>query len=396
MSERKFRFEVTYARRMPDPIYGHVGGERHIMILNVEDVPEHVPKDPNPRNQRTDKGIYRDVQSSLLNEAGTANTFHLKNKGITAIAKGVEKLEDDIYEIEFPSGYGIVDGGHTYEIVSENRELILERNEGDAQIDQFVKFEILTGIPEELVPEIAGGLNTAVQVQEMSLAELRSEFEWIKDELGDQPYFHGIAFKENEGGHTDARDLVVMLDVFNISEWPNDGDRHPVRAFQSKAKVLDAYLDSEKRASYEKLRPILKDILVLHDTISMEARELHNKAGGKGGKLAFVETRERGKKYQFPFIGKESDARLTRGARLPMLGAFRWMVTEDENGEFTWKGSFEDVLGLWRVTGAELMRATQSTSDDLSRQPNLIGKSRNHWATLHSTVAKRDLMAAAS
>jgi len=396
MSERKFRFEATYARRMPDPIYGRVGGERHILILNVEDVPEGVPKDPNPRNQRTDKGIYRDVQSSLLNEAGTANTFHLKNKGITAIAKGVEKLEDDVYEIEFPPDYGIVDGGHTYKIVCENRELILERNEGDAQVDQYVKFEILTGIPEELVPEIAGGLNTAVQVQEMSLAELRNEFEWIKDELGDQQYFEGIAFKENESGHTDARDLVVMLDVFNISEWPNDGDRHPVRAFQSKAKVLDAYLESEKRASYEELRPILKDILVLHDTISMEARELHNKAGGKGGKLAFVETRERGKKYQFPFINKESDARLTRGARLPMLGAFRWMVTEDENGEYTWKGSFDDVLELWRETGAELMRATQSTSDDLSRQPNLVGKSRNHWATLHSTVAKRDLMAAAS
>lgn len=395
MSERRFRFEVTYARRMPDPIYGRVGGERHIMILNVEDVPEGVPKDPNPRNQRTDKGIYRDVQSSLLNEEGTANTFHLKNKGITAIAKGVEKIEDDVYEIEFPPDYGIVDGGHTYEIVSENRELILERNEGDTQIDQYVKFEILTGIPEELVPEIAGGLNTAVQVQEMSLAELRNEFEWIKDELGDQPYFEGISFKENEGGHTDARDLVVMLDVFNISEWPNDSDGHPVRAFQSKAKVLDAYLDSEKRPSYEKLRPILKDILVLHDTISIEARELHNKAGGKGGKLAFVESRKRGK-YEFPFVGEESETRLTRGALLPMLGAFRWMVIEDENGEFTWKGSFEDVLDLWRETGAELMRATQSTSDDLSRQPNLIGKSRNHWATLHSTVAKRNLMAAAS
>ena len=123
--------------------------------------------------------------------------------------------------------------------------------------------------------------------------------------------------------------------------------------------------------------------------------ELHNKAGGKGGKLAFVESRKRGK-YEFPFVGKESETRLTRGALLPMLGAFRWMVAEDEDGDFTWKGSFDDVLELWRETGAELMRATQSTSDDLSRQPNLIGKSRNHWATLHSTVAKRNLMAAAS
>jgi hypothetical protein len=38
------------------------------------------------------------------------------------------------------------------------------------------------------------------------------------------------------------------------------------------------------------------------------------------------------------------------------------------------------------------MRATQETSEELARNPNAIGKSRNHWATLHSTVAKYQLI----
>ena len=394
------RFDATYARRMPDPTFRNA--QRHFMLMPVEELASNLPKDPNPRDQRIDRGIYRDVRSSLLNEDGTPNTFHLKNKGITLFASTVERVDDDVYDIVFDTGDGALDGGHTFEIINNARDEIEALIEADADMRQHVLVQVYSGYPRELIPEIAGGLNTAVQVQDMSLAELKNQFDWIKDAIDDPRLLEQIAFKENQMASVgtsarparayDARDVVVTLDCFNIARWPNDGEDHPVRAFQSKAKVLDAYLeDMGSERTYMKLRPIVKDILVLRETISKDALRLHNDAGGKAGKLAFVETRRAGK-FNFPLLGEASRAKLTNGALLPMLAAFRWMVVENADREFVWRGSFDDVLDLWERVGAELMKATQATSEDLSRQPNLVGKSRNHWATLHSTVAKRYLM----
>lgn len=391
MSRIKARFEATYARRMPDPVFE--GAQRYFLMMPVEAIAEGLPKDPNPRDQRIDRGIYKQVKESLLNDDGSLpNAFHLKNKGITLFASRVAHVEDDTYDVVFEEGDGTLDGGHTYEIINAARERIEDAIDAGADMRQHVLVQVYAGYPRTLVPELAGGLNTAVQVQEMSLAELRRDFDWIKEAIDDERMLSYIAFRENQRAPYDARDVIMALDVFNIGEWPNDGEEYPVRAFQSKAKVLDAYLKAPE--SYRRLAPIVRDILVLYETIAKEARHLHNGAGGKGGKLAFVETKTRGKFY-FPFLDATDNARLTRGALLPMLGAFRWMVDEDDDGDFVWRTSFDDVLALWERVGAELMKATQATSEDLSRQPNLIGKSRNHWATLHSTVAKRHLMATA-
>lgn len=389
---------AKYARRIPDPTLRNA--ERHVLFVRALDVPDGLPKDPNPRAQKIDRLIYKEVGAHLLNEEGASNTFHLKNKGITLIADRVERKseEEQVYEITFGPGHGIVDGGHTYEILRSARSKIEDLNGSNGEvpeIEQFVKFEIVTGLPEDLVPEIARGLNTAVQVQEMSLADLRDEFEWIKETIAGESYADEIAFRENEQRMYDARDVVVLLDLFNIADFPNNGGEYPVRAFSSKSAVLKAYLEDRKKnggATYERLRPILKDILVLHDTISFEAREQHNKAGGRAGKLAFMEGRDRGK-FPFPFIGKEGQHRLRRGTLFPMLGAFRWMVVEGPDGKAQWINGFDGVLEHWRKAGGEMMKATQATSDELGRNPNAVGKSRNHWANLHSTIAKHQLMA---
>ena len=395
------------ARRVPDPTLDDA--ERHVMFIRALDIPDGLPKDPNPRNQRPDKPIYREVGRHLLNEEGTVNTFHLKNKGITLIAESVQRKPgtEDVYEVTFDSRsqHGVVDGGHTYEILRERRKEIEDLNGGDSdgpEIDQFVKLEIITGLTHDLVPEIARGLNTAVQVQEMSLANLQDRFDWIKETIADEPYADKIAFRENEGKLNkpyDARDLLVILELFNITDFPNNKGEYPTHAFSSKTKVLLKYLDDCKKgnggAKYKMLQPILKDILVLHDTISLEARGLHNKAGGRAGNLAYVEGRKRGK-FLFPFINKEDQYRLFKGALFPMLGAFRWMVEEGPTGQAQWVGSFDEVKKMWREIGAELMKATQETSEERDRNPNAIGKSRNNWATLHSTVAKYQLISSRS
>jgi len=360
-------------------------------MCSVQDVPPGLPKDPNPRAQRIDRAIWRDIKRHLLNQEGTPNSFHLKNKGITLIASTVEKLTDEKYRLVFDEGEGIVDGGHTYELILDNLDELATLNEGDElQVNQFVKLEVLTGLPIELATEIAGGLNTAVQVQTFSLENLKGKFEWVKGILKGKPYYDQFAFRENEKNRFDARDIVVLLDLFNIRSFPNDSSEHPIRAYSSKAQVLDHYVDHTEE--YEILSDVLPDILTLHDTISVQARDLHNQTGGKAGKLAFVESRKRGA-YHFPFIGKEGKYQLSRGALYPMLAAFRWMLAPDEKtGKVAWIDGFDAVLELWESVGGELMRATQSSSEELGRKTNAIGRSKNHWANLHNIVAKRHLM----
>jgi hypothetical protein len=381
------------ARRIPDPVYETA--DRHVFICAVQDVPGDLPKGANPRAQNVDRRIYRDVAQHLLNEEGTPNTFHLKNKGITILADQVRKLDPDgqFFELTFRTEeQGIVDGAHTYEIIRQNQQELVRGDNGENDIRQFVKIEVLTGLDAGLVTEIARGLNTAVQVQQMSLANLGHRFDWIKEELAGEPYADKIAFRENEGGMYDVRDVIVMLDLFNISAYPNGGSVYPVKAYSSKEAVLSNYMN--KPEPIQRLRPVLKDILRLYDTISSEAVDIYNRGGNRrGGALKFVEgPRARGK-YPFPFIGKEGDYRLFRGALFPMLGAFRWMVVEDpETGAVCWRHDFSKVVAAWHKTGLELMDATQSTSEELGRNPMAIGKSQNHWARLHDIVLKRAVM----
>jgi hypothetical protein len=387
-------FKVRFARRMPDPIFNQPKEtvERHIFMCAVEELPTGLPKDPNPRRQNTDRRIYRTIGEHLLNREGTPNTFHLKNKGITLLAEEVRKLTEELYEVRFVEGQGIVDGAHSYELILQHLDEIKEVNSGeDEAIQQFIKVEILTGIDRGLVAEIAGGLNTAIQVQQMSLANLDGKFEWIKNLLDTEPYSKDIAYREGEiEAIYDVRDILVLLELFNITDFPNEGNAYPTRAYTSKEAVLDNYLN--KPSNYERLAPILKDILKLHDIIHIEAGDLYNKAGGRAGKLAFMEKRERGQ-YKFPFIGKQGNIRLTRGALFPMLGAFRWMVRIDpDTDNIGWRGGFTEVYLLWKHVGGELMQATKETSDELGRNPTAIGKSRNHWGNLHNLVAKRNLL----
>lgn len=393
-----FTFKTLAARRIPDPTFP--GSSRHIFLCACKDMPEGLPKGANPREQNIDRGIYRDIMKSLLNEDCTPNTFHLKNKGISILAEEVSKAEnDEELKVRFASSeQGIVDGAHTYEIILSGKSKIAELNAGDATpINQFVKIEVLVGLDYTLATEIAGGLNTAVQVQRMGLANLGKEFDWIKKELEQKNFLQFVAFKQNEAKDFDARDIIRLLDLFNIVEFPNNGNAYPIRAYTSKESVLKHYLmkdDGQKEyvENYTRLSPILNDILVLHDTISAHGKDLYNEGGGKrGGGLKFMEGDSKANKlFKFPFIGEEGSYRLSGGALLPMLGAFRAAVMVDpKTNNIVWRKGFTDVIRLWKESAKDLMEATQETSEELGRNPNAIGKSKKHWAFLHNLILRR-------
>lgn len=392
MAISTFRFRPVVSRRLPDPNFKKtLDAERHIFIVPIRAIPPGIPDDPNARRPNTNKRLYQRVEQSLLGVECEPGTFHLKNKGITIIAKSVSQQGDDAYDVHLQSGmHGIVDGGHTYKLIVDNQ--------GNPALpeDQFVTVEVRTGVPDQWIPEIAGGLNTSVQVQDMSLDHLKGLFGWLIDELKSESYAKEIAWSENDPGNYDARDLISLLMMFNVELFPNDKDDHPVSSYEKKSTALKLF--EEKTDSFKRMKPILKDILVFHDTVAQSARDMWNRStpGGKGGNLSFIESREKGS-FEFQFTGKKGQHRLMGGALYPVLGAFRWYVAVDSKSlTMRWRGGFESVLAAWDRDGPELLKATKQMSDELGRNPNAIGKSRPHWANLHTIVAKKDLMSRAS
>jgi hypothetical protein len=356
--------------------------ERHFLFVPVVDVPPDLPTDPNARVPNIRRSVYREVRDSLLSGDGR---FHLKHKGITVVAQSVEKKSDAVYVVHLEEGQGVLDGGHTYSLI------LAEQAKGSLPSNQFVKFEVITRAPSEWIAEMAGGLNTSVQVQDMSLDNLAGKFDWIKEILKGESYETAIAWRENEDKEFDGRDLVSLLTCFNIDAFPNDvSDTQPVVAYEKKSAALKLYEDNPE--SYRKLKPLVKDILILHDLIRADARAHWNEDGGKFGALAFVETRKKG--FPLLFRGGSVEYRLMSGALFPILAAFRWMVERDpKTGLFRWRGGFDQVKRLWAESAMELLKMTKQASDELGRNANAVGKSRNHWANLFARVAMRDLAA---
>src|SRR4030042_743243 len=118
---QKVLIKTDYTRKYPDPLNQDVSGdpyniEHHILVSRAIDVPSGIPKDPNPREQRIDYGIYRKVRESL--EDADDLSFHLKNKGITILAHKVDYSPDKrVATVYLSEGDGIADGAHTYEII---------------------------------------------------------------------------------------------------------------------------------------------------------------------------------------------------------------------------------------------------------------------------------------
>jgi len=391
---RVVTLKSQYSRRLPDPNF-KPEVERTILFCRAVDIPPGIPLDPNPRAQNLNRRVYREVKASLLNDDDSPpDTFHLKNKGLTLICDNIEQLDDKgTFRLTFGPTQGIVDGGHTYKIILEAQE---QAEENKCPPNQFVKVEVLQGINPDWVGCIAGGLNTSMQVQTMSLAELENKFQWVHEALKGEPFANQIAYRENERNAQDRpfdiRDIVSWLALFNIELYPVEGDAFPVKAYASKEAVLTDYLRKDTIGSFEKLRPILVDILQLHDLVQVQATQDYNEEGGRAGGLAFVRARKHGE-FQLIFVGKTSKHCLYDGALYPMLGAFRWMVVQEgATGQFKWRGGgFPDVLKLLKKVAAKMMSSTKDVSDKTGRNPNAIGKNRSHWENLFRTVAMEQM-----
>ena len=394
MTERVAHIPVRWARRMPDPNIN--GVHTHFMLVPANSLPAGIPLDPNPREQNVNRPVYRTVQRSLRqDDEGVPGTFHLKHRGITLIASQVKKIGKggpgglDLYELFFPSGYGIVDGGHSYKIVL--------KAQGDEAVpdDEYIKLEVITGLDgESLVTDIAGGRNTSIQVHTKSLLDLDKKFDFLKEELAQLDWANQVAWRENDHGIVDVVDVIARLSCFDIETYP-DRHTHPVDAYRRKSSMLTRFKTRPER--YKRLIPIVSDVLFLHDWIAYDAEQRWQAVGGasgtggKYGRLEMAEHRKAGRPaFTFPFLDAEtSDHRLRPPVVLPILATFRLLLEPDSTAEAVegcqpvrWRNGFSEALVVWKELGGQLLRVFYEHFTSTGRDLHASGRSPALWRSL--------------
>lgn len=394
MAIKPYRFEVSEARSVKHPTLPNI--VKHTFLVPAHLFPKGVPTGANLRDPvGMNRQVYKDVKASLEGKEALPGTFDLLNLGITIIAEDIEVVDKRIFNVMIDDDYGIANGGHTTQIIYDCQE------DDSIAEGQHVEVKIITGLEggenHTLRVDIARGQNTGISVQPRSIFELDGAFESLKEIVKDQDWAGDIGFKESDKKDIDVRELVSVLELMNVTDFPVRDTKHPISAYEKWSTPLkkfgDDYEDNRddlSKRKYAAFEPLLLDALVLYDHIRRDFLRVYNETvGGRAGNLRIVEKAPPSKgRYQFRYAKLDDhDQRLTKGAAFPILGAFRNFVAVDpETGTGEWLGGFENVLASWHELAPELVSETKQAIRDIGNAPDSLGKNRNHWANLFKTV----------
>lgn len=367
-------------RKLDDPF--HTEAKKYVFYVKVGDVPEGIPMATNPRDQKLTSGVAQAIKTSLESNDGY---FHLKNRGIVLSAKSCayNNISKEV-TIHFTDEalHGNIDGGHTYKIVCEHK---------NESLDQYVQFEVMTGV-ENIIEQLAEARNTSVQVDEKSMAELRQKFDPIKEGLEGMPFFSRIAFKQNQQSFDnetnrklkmiDAREVVAIINMFNIEKF--DSVNHPIKAYSSKAKMLELYLDDPE--SYRKYVNIMPDIFDLYDTIEMEFASAFNEAGGRYGRKKYSGYKDGTVIGVTKFGLHDIYYKIPDGLIYPAVAAFRSLVTYNKTTQkYEWKNGVHPIH-IWDKCKTTMTSQIMNFASAIGDNPNAVGKDSNIWNLAYMTV----------
>lgn len=386
MSEKLvLKFKVESFRKIPNPNVGKSDGEKVAMmyqaICDVNNIPDSIPMETNPREQKLTTGVAKKIRTSLLDIEHL--DFYLLNRGILLSAKDVSfnNYSNELtLNFEDFDVHGCVDGGHTYKIIQENKNRIENGT-------QFVKIEILTGI-EDIFQRLAAARNTSVQVQDKSIAELEDRFNIIKDVIASESFANRVYFKENDEGDIDVADILAILNLFNIDKYPGI-DSFPTNSYSRKKQCIDLYIASHKELGesmknpYVKMIPVMNDFFRLYDKLEVNIGEYYRSQSptGRYGLVKGVSV-QKGKSFKSKFYDNDMEYSSPTGFLYPILGAFRALLKEEE-GKYQW---IKDPFATMDKVGKDLVYTTVDRSRTLGNNPQSTGKDTGNWQTLYMRV----------
>lgn len=382
MITKTFKVKANTFRKLDDP-FENGKSKKYVFYVKTSDIPEGIPMATNPREQKLSSSVAKAIEESLCSNDGY---FHLKNRGIVISAGKVifnNKKEEVTIEFDDNALHGNIDGGHTYKIICEHKD--------DSKIDQYVQFEIMTGV-EDIIEDLARARNTSVQVDEKSMAELANKFDPIKEGLEGMPFYNRIAFKQNQieidntNGKNlkmiDAREIVAIINMFNIDRF--DFKTHPTQAYSSKAKMLSIYLENPEH--YRKFVNIAPDIFDLYDAIETEFADAYNEAGGRYGIKKYSGYKDGRIVGKSKFEQNELTYKIPDGLLYPVVAAFRTLVVDNNvTGKYEWYNGV-DPIKIWKKCKVELVNKIMSFANSIGDNPNAVGKDQNIWDLAYMTV----------
>ncbi|MEF2824976.1 MAG: AIPR family protein [Peptococcaceae bacterium] len=367
-------------RKLDDPF--NDSAKKYVFYVKVCDVPEDIPMATNPRDQKLTSGVAQAIKESLESNDGY---FHLKNRGIVLSAQNCtynNKTKEVTILFSDDMVHGNIDGGHTYKIICEHR---------DEGLDQYVQFEVMTGV-EDIIEKLAEARNTSVQVDEKSMAELQQKFDPIKEGLEGMPFYTRIAFKQNQQAFDDAtnkklkmidaREIVAIINMFNVEKF--DSVTHPIKAYSSKAKMLEMYLQNPE--SYRKYVNIMPDIFDLYDAIETEFADAFNNTGGRYGRRKYAGYKDGNVIGMSKFGLHEIRYKIPDGLIYPAVAAFRSLVVlNPKTDKYEWKNGVNPI-SVWDNCKENMTNQIMNFASAIGDNPNSVGKDSNIWNLAYMTV----------
>lgn len=372
--------------------------ERHIILVDISKLPTSFPKETNPRDIKLTTSVAKQIERSLNDN----DLFHVLNRGILISAKYIKWAnKTKTITIDFGSSvdsdlYGVVDGGHTYQIIQN-----FIKGNSSFHGKRYVSIEIFTGIGNSnqqsiSIADFASARNNSVPVDQKSLAELEHKFELIKKSIQGQPYASKIGYRQNSSSEVDIREIIALMTVFDAEKYkPTDIENQPVKAYSQKESCLKDYLnqiEDEKiyGNSYKKLSSVLPQILELSDHIRHHVPDVWNKElGGKiGSKLDTVCLKEGKDQYHFvsslnKYKEKVFDTQDKTWLWLPILASLRTLV------------DYKDGKAFFRIEPLKFYKEHAKSLVSILYQncknnfaPHRIGKDRAMWRSLIQTPVR--------
>lgn len=389
---KQIKFKVDSLRTLTSPYKRTDKDETSLetiyyLLINMKDLPDDIPMDVNPRVPKMGTNVAKRLIKAVVEPE---TDFYINNRGIIIAAKSLS-FNSAESEVTIDIGnqddendkfnYGILDGGHTYTAIIQNRDKIPK------DIEKFVRMEVITNVVN--ITRLSDARNTSVQVSDIALFNLEDSFEDVRRAIQEQPYADKIAYKDNEIKPISISELLRLMYAFDVEKYPDDNIA-PIQSYSGKAQVFKRYRDAFKSVFYKSLTKQLPKLVDLYDLIEREVGDKYveyKKNLGvsipRFGAVKGVESVEKGTKTEF--LENKTYYSVSSGYIYPIFGAFRSLLKiDEETGKVYW---LYDPIEIWGEVGTSIVQNTFETSSN----PQLAGKDKQLWLSNYRIVETQSL-----
>lgn len=275
---KQLKFKVNAVRTLASPYRKNDKDEAtletiYYLLVNMRDLPDDIPMDVNPRVPKMGTNVAKRLINAVIEPE---NDFYINNRGIVIAARAFSFNSADS-EVTIDIGnqdddndkynYGILDGGHTYTAIIQNRNRI------PADVEKYVRIEVITNVAN--ITRLSDARNTSVQVSDIALFNLEDSFEDVRSAIQNESYADLIAYKDNDTKPISISELLRLMYAFDIKKYPDD-NMAPIQSYSGKAQVFKRYKEAYDTKFYRSLTKQLPVLVRLYDTIEKEIGMKYN------------------------------------------------------------------------------------------------------------------------